>query len=70
MKPHAFDRPVESEVINDCIRVAQQAPSASNSQVAHFVVVTDPMKKSLLADIWQRSRSVYYELPISWKNYR
>jgi nitroreductase len=65
-----FDRPVESEVINDCIRVAQQAPSASNSQVAHFVVVTDPMKKSLLADIWQRSRSVYYELPISWKNYR
>ncbi len=26
-----FDRPVHSEVISDCIRVAQQAPSASES---------------------------------------
>jgi len=65
-----FDRPVESEVINDCIRVAQQAPSASNSQVAHFVVVTDPIKKSRLTDIWRRGRSVYSALPISWQNYR
>jgi nitroreductase len=65
-----FDRPVERDVIEDCIRVAQQAPSASNSQAAHFVVVTDPAKKAALADLWRRGRSVYAELPIAWQNYR
>jgi nitroreductase len=57
-------------VISDCIRVAQQAPSASNSQIAHFVMVTDPAKKSRLADIWRRGRLPYSDLPISWQNYR
>jgi len=65
-----FDRPVDSKVISDCIRVAQQAPSASNSQIAHFVVVTEPAKKAQLADIWRRGRLPYSALPISWQNYR
>lgn len=65
-----FERPVEREVIEDCIRVAQQAPSASNSQAAHFVVVTDPAKKAALADLWRKGRSVYAALPIAWQNYR
>jgi nitroreductase len=65
-----FDRPVEHDLIERCIRLAQQAPSASNSQVAHFVVVTDAAKKAALADIWRRGRPVYAELPISWQNYR
>jgi nitroreductase len=34
-------RPVEREVLLDCIRLAQQAPTASNSQSWRFVVVTD-----------------------------
>ena len=37
-----FDRDVEPELIEECVRLAQQAPSAYNTQVAHFVVVTDP----------------------------
>jgi nitroreductase len=65
-----FDRPVEPEVINECIRVAQQAPSASNSQVAHFVVVADAAKKAALAELWRKGRSVYATLPIAWQNYR
>ena len=65
-----FDRPVEPGVIEDCIKVAQQAPSASNSQVAHFVVVADPDKKALLADLWRRGRAVYATLPIAWQNFR
>lgn len=65
-----FDRPVQRSVIEECVRVAQQAPSASNSQVAHFVVVDDPVKKAALADLWRRSRPVYAGLPISWQNYR
>jgi nitroreductase len=65
-----LDRPVEREVLDECFRLAQQAPSASNSQVAHFVAVTDPDKKAALADIWRRGRLVYAELPISWQKYR
>ena len=65
-----LDRPVERSLIEECIRLAQQAPSASNSQVAHFVVVTDPAMKAALADIWRRGRAVYAQLPISWQNHR
>jgi nitroreductase len=65
-----LDRPVEREILDECFRLAQQAPSASNSQVAHFVAVTDPDKKAALADIWRRGRPVYAELPISWQKYR
>jgi nitroreductase len=65
-----FGRRVEREVIEECLRVAQQAPSASNSQVAHFVVVADPAKKAALADLWRRGRAVYATLPIAWQNFR
>ena len=63
------ERTVEREVIEECIRVAQQAPSASNSQTAHFVVVAEPDKKAALADLWRKGRSVYATLPIAWQNY-
>ncbi len=64
-----FERNIERDVIEDCITVAQQAPSASNSQTAHFIAVTDPAKKAALADLWRRGRSVYASLPIAWQNY-
>ena len=38
-------KPVEREVIEDCIAIAQQAPTRSNMQDWHFVVVTDSDKK-------------------------
>jgi nitroreductase len=41
-----FDRDVEPELIEECIRLTQQAPSAYNTQAAHFVVVTDPGQES------------------------
>ncbi len=37
-----FTRPVEREVIQECLAIAQQAPAASNMQNWHFMVVTDP----------------------------
>lgn len=37
-----LSRPVERSVIEECLRIAQQAPSASNRQHWHFVVVSDP----------------------------
>ena len=39
-------RPVEREVLEDCLRLAQQAPTASYAQNWHFVVVTDPERRA------------------------
>jgi nitroreductase len=65
-----FDRDVEPELIKECIRLAQQAPSAYNTQSAHFVVVTDADKKAALAELWRRGRAHGRELPISWASYQ
>ena len=47
-----LERPVERELIEDCLRLAHQAPTASNAQHHHFVVVTDPDKRAALARLW------------------
>lgn len=47
-------RPVEREVIEDCLRLSQQAPTASNRQTWRWVVVTDPGLRRALADIYRR----------------
>ena len=49
-------RPVERSVIEECLRIAQQAPSASNRQHWHFVVVTDGVKRKALGDLYLKSR--------------
>ena len=54
-------RPVEQEVLEDCLRLAQQAPTASYSQNWHFVVVTDPEKRAALADLWRSVAGPYLE---------
>jgi nitroreductase len=54
-----FTRPVEREVIEDCLRLAQQAPSGSNSQKWHFVVVTDAAKRTELGELWRRGAERY-----------
>jgi nitroreductase len=50
-------RPVERGVIEECLRIAQQAPSASNRQHWHFVVVTEPAKKAALSAVYGRGRA-------------
>jgi nitroreductase len=46
--------PVERKVIEECITIAQQAPTASNTQNWHFVIVTDDDKKAALAELFRR----------------
>jgi nitroreductase len=48
-----LQRPVEPEVILDCIRLAQQAPTGGNSQTWRWVVVTDADKRAALADLYR-----------------
>ncbi|NND68726.1 MAG: nitroreductase family protein [Halioglobus sp.] len=45
-------RPVERQTILDCIALSQQAPTASNTQTWHWLVVTDPDKKAQLAQLY------------------
>src|SRR5437879_12915032 len=48
-------RPVEPAVIERAIEVALQAPTGSNSQGWHFVVVTDAEKRAGLAALYRRA---------------
>lgn len=53
-----FSRPVPREVIEECLAIALQAPTASNAQNWSFAVVTDPAKRAAVAELyrtmWQR----------------
>jgi nitroreductase len=46
-------RPVEREVLEECLRLAQQAPTASFAQNWHFVVVTDAGRRAALGELWR-----------------
>src|SRR5205085_5179311 len=48
-------RPVESEAIRQCLEIALQAPTGSNRQIWHFVVVTDAAKIAELGDLYRRA---------------
>lgn len=54
-----LDRPVEREVILECLELAVQAPTGSNSQGWHWLFVEDAAKKKALADIYKRNFEIY-----------
>lgn len=52
-------RPVGPDVILDCVRVATQAPTASNAQDWRWLVVTDAEKRAAIAEIYRSIGSDY-----------
>jgi nitroreductase len=56
-----LSRPVEPEVIRECLKLALQAPTASNSQNWHFVVVTDPHQRQALATLYRKGAAQYIQ---------
>ena len=52
-------RLVEPEVILECVRLAMQAPTASNAQDWRWVVVTDADKRAAIADIYRSVGAEY-----------
>jgi nitroreductase len=56
-----LSRPVEPEVIRECLELALQAPTGSNSQGWHFVVVTDPGQRQALATLYRKGGAQYME---------
>lgn len=54
-----FDRPVEESVLRECIDLAIQSPTGSNAQSWQWVLVTDPVKKERLGELYRRAFDVY-----------
>jgi len=52
-------RPVPPEVVLDCIRLSQQAPTGSNSQGWRWMVVTDPDKRLALSELYRKAGAEY-----------
>ncbi len=50
-------RPVERELLDECLDLAFQAPTGGNMQGWHFVLVTDAVSKKALADLYRTSKS-------------
>ena len=57
-------RPVARELVEHCVDVALQAPTASYSQVARFICVDDPDRRAALGDIYRRGWKVYETSPM------
>jgi nitroreductase len=57
-------RPVDPAVVERCIEIAFQAPTGSNSQGWHFVVVTDADKRAGLAALYRRAFEAYVNAEI------
>lgn len=54
-------RPVDPEVLKECIEIAIQAPTGLIGQTWDFLLVTDPDKRARLADIYRRAVAPYNE---------
>lgn len=58
-----FDRPVEREVLLDCLDLALQAPTGSNRQGWQWMFVDDPDKKLALRDLYLDNFQMYRQMP-------
>lgn len=57
-----LDKPVERDVILECLRIALQAPTGSNLQRWRWVVVTDPDKRKDVGDLYRRAIDPYHDI--------
>lgn len=56
-------RLVEPALIERCLDLAIQAPSGSDSQKWHFVVITDPALRMGVAELYRKSFAAYISAP-------
>ena len=57
-----FEKPLDPSLIHECLEVALQAPSGSNAQGWHFVVVTDSKKRKAIGDLYAKGFTLYREM--------
>ena len=56
-----LERPVPPAVVEECLRLAIQAPTGSNRQGWHWVVVSDADKRAALAEMYRAGFGPYME---------
>jgi nitroreductase len=50
-------RPVERDLLEECLDLALQAPTGGNLQGWHFVLVTDSERKKAISDLYRKSKA-------------
>ncbi|ALE75427.1 nitroreductase [Pseudonocardia sp. EC080610-09] len=54
-----LDRPVPMDVVRESLEVALQAPSGSNQQGWHWLVITDPEKRKAVGEYYRQAFMAY-----------
>jgi nitroreductase len=52
-------RPVPLDLVRECLEVALQAPSASNRQGWHWMVITDQSVRRVIGDYYRKAVASY-----------
>jgi nitroreductase len=60
-----LQRPVPLDLVKECLGIALQAPSGSNRQLWHWIVVTDPERRAAIGDFYRRAVTDYVASPNS-----
>lgn len=55
-----LERPVPIEIVREALEVALQAPTSSNSQTWHWIVLTEPDLKKRVGELYAKSFATYY----------
>ncbi len=58
-----LDKPVPMELVRESLEVALQAPTGSNQQGWHWLVVTDPGKRKQIGDYYAEAFGAYRNSP-------
>ena len=56
-------RPVPLELVRECLEIALQAPSGSNRQSWHWIVVADAHQRAAIGQLYRRAVESYLESP-------
>lgn len=54
-----FSRPVEDELIRECVEIAMQSPSGSNNMSMQFMIVKDPAKRKAVGEVYRECYEMY-----------
>ncbi|HEX3786835.1 MAG TPA: nitroreductase family protein [Pseudonocardiaceae bacterium] len=58
-----LQRPVPLDLIRECLEIALQAPSGSNTQTWQWIVVTDAEQRAALGELYRRAVEGYLASP-------
>jgi nitroreductase len=54
-----LQRPVPMELVRECLQIALQAPSGSNRQSWHWLVITDADQRAAIGELYRRATEEY-----------